>query len=156
MQYKKLWIAFGLIMLVSFAVLGGVGYKAINNGPPIPAKVVTSGWTTVVHRRDDSRRTECLAINRRAGNRHDLGTWSLCRSRLERGLSSSPVGNRAESLGEPTRLRGLSLLPAESRAALQGRLTELTRQQYLRRRQRHDRTRWRSRRGIRGVGELLR
>ena len=42
MQYKKLWIAFGLVMLVSFAVLGGVGYKAINNGPPIPAKVVTA------------------------------------------------------------------------------------------------------------------
>ncbi len=41
MQYKKLWIAFGLIMVVSFSVLGGVGYKAINSGPPIPAKVVT-------------------------------------------------------------------------------------------------------------------
>src|SRR3982751_3471671 len=38
MPYKKLWIAFGLIILVSFSVLGGVGYKAINNGPPIPAK----------------------------------------------------------------------------------------------------------------------
>jgi len=41
MPYKKLWIAFGLIMLVSFSVLGGAGYKAINNGPPILAKVVT-------------------------------------------------------------------------------------------------------------------
>src|SRR5205823_13249970 len=35
-------IAFGLIILVSFSVLGGVGYMAINNGPPIPAKVVTA------------------------------------------------------------------------------------------------------------------
>src|ERR1700751_2739961 len=42
MQYKKLWIAFALIMLVSFAVPGGVGYKAINNAPPIPSKVVTA------------------------------------------------------------------------------------------------------------------
>src|SRR5690348_252967 len=42
MQYKKLWIAFGLIMLVSFAVLGSVGYKAINNAPPIPGKVITA------------------------------------------------------------------------------------------------------------------
>ena len=42
MQYKKLWIALGLIMFVSFSVLGGVGYKAINNAPPIPAKVVTT------------------------------------------------------------------------------------------------------------------
>ena len=27
---------------VSFTVLGSVGYKAINNGPPIPSKVVTA------------------------------------------------------------------------------------------------------------------
>ena len=42
MQYRKLWIALGVVMFVSFSVLGGVGYKAISNGPPIPAKVVTA------------------------------------------------------------------------------------------------------------------
>ncbi len=42
MRYKKLWIALGVVMLISFAVLGGVGYKAINSGPPIPSKVVTA------------------------------------------------------------------------------------------------------------------
>ena len=42
MQYKNLWIALGLIMFVSFSVLGGVGYKAINNAPPIPGKVIAS------------------------------------------------------------------------------------------------------------------
>jgi nitric oxide reductase subunit B len=42
MQYKKLWIAMGLVMLVSFTILGVVGYKAINNAPPIPSKVVTA------------------------------------------------------------------------------------------------------------------
>ena len=42
MQYKKLWIAMGLVMLISFTVLGSVGYKAINNAPPIPSKVVTA------------------------------------------------------------------------------------------------------------------
>jgi len=42
MHYKKLWIAFGLIIVVSFSVLVGVGYKAINNGPPIPGKVVAA------------------------------------------------------------------------------------------------------------------
>ena len=104
MQYRKLWIAFGLVMLVSFSVLGGVGYKAINNGPPITGEGRHSRRTAVVHWRDDSRRAECLAINRWAGNRDDLGTWSLCRSRLERGLSSSPIGNCAESLGEPSRV----------------------------------------------------
>ena len=42
MQYKKLWIALGVVMLLSFTVLGLVGYKAIHNAPPIPGKVVTA------------------------------------------------------------------------------------------------------------------
>jgi len=42
MQYRRLWIALGLVMLAGFTVLGTVGYKAINNGPPIPGKVVTA------------------------------------------------------------------------------------------------------------------
>src|SRR3954453_22280294 len=42
MQYKKLWIAFALVMIASFAVLGGVGYKTIKEAPPIPAEVVTA------------------------------------------------------------------------------------------------------------------
>ena len=32
----------GLVMLISFAVLGGVGYKAINNGAADSRKVVTA------------------------------------------------------------------------------------------------------------------
>ncbi|MFB3815166.1 MAG: nitric-oxide reductase large subunit [Terriglobales bacterium] len=42
MQYKRLWIALALVIIGSFAVLGGVGYKAINAAPPIPAQVVTT------------------------------------------------------------------------------------------------------------------
>ncbi len=42
MSYKKLWIAFGIVMVVSFSVLGGVGVKVINHAPPIPAQVVTA------------------------------------------------------------------------------------------------------------------
>src|SRR6266496_304835 len=49
------------------------------------------GWDAPIYRGDDSRWTECLAIDRRSGNRHDLGAWSLCRSRLERRLSSSAI-----------------------------------------------------------------
>lgn len=37
---QRLRITFGLVMLISFAVLGGVGYEAINNAPPMPSKVV--------------------------------------------------------------------------------------------------------------------
>src|SRR5690349_7345637 len=42
MQYKKLWIAFAVVMIASFAVLGGVGYKTIKEAPPIPAQVVAT------------------------------------------------------------------------------------------------------------------
>ena len=42
MEYRKLWVALILVVAASFAVLGGVGYNAINNAPPIPSQVVTS------------------------------------------------------------------------------------------------------------------
>ena len=42
MSYRKLWIALVLVLVVSFAVLGGVGIKVLNSAPPIPAQVVTS------------------------------------------------------------------------------------------------------------------
>ncbi len=41
MSYTKLWIALGLVLTISFAVLNGVGIHLINNAPPIPAQVVT-------------------------------------------------------------------------------------------------------------------
>ena len=47
MSYKKLWIALALVLVISFAVLGGVGVKLINNAPPIPAQVVTSTGQTL-------------------------------------------------------------------------------------------------------------
>src|SRR5512142_2726629 len=46
-EYKKLWIALAIVVVASFAVLGGVGYKGIHNGPPIPAQVVTTNGTVV-------------------------------------------------------------------------------------------------------------
>ncbi len=42
MTYRKLWIALGVVLAVSFAVLGGVGVKVIDNAPPIPSQVATS------------------------------------------------------------------------------------------------------------------
>jgi nitric oxide reductase subunit B len=41
-QYKRLWVALGVVIVASFAVLGGFGYKAISNAPPIPNQVVTA------------------------------------------------------------------------------------------------------------------
>ena len=62
-------------------------------------KSSTSRRTAVVHRGNDSRRPERLAIHRRSGNRHDLGAWSVCRARLECRLPSPAVGNRPRPVG---------------------------------------------------------
>ena len=42
MSYRKLWIALGMVVTISFAVLGGVGIKVLKSAPPIPAQVVTT------------------------------------------------------------------------------------------------------------------
>ena len=42
MPYKKLWIALAFVLVISFAVLGGVGIKVLTNAPPIPSRVVTT------------------------------------------------------------------------------------------------------------------
>ena len=47
MQFKKLWIALTIVLIVSFGVLGGVGYKGIKNAPPIPGRVITADGTTL-------------------------------------------------------------------------------------------------------------
>lgn len=47
MNYKKLWIALAIVIIGSFAVLGGVGYKMISGAPPIPARVITSSGSLV-------------------------------------------------------------------------------------------------------------
>ena len=39
MAYKKLWVASALVFIVSFAVLGGVGLKALRSAPPIPERL---------------------------------------------------------------------------------------------------------------------
>lgn len=42
MENRKLWIAFAIVIVVSFAVLGGFGKHMIDNAPPVPARVVTT------------------------------------------------------------------------------------------------------------------
>ncbi len=40
-SYKRLWIALTVVLVGSFAVLGGVGRHLISHAPPIPTQVVT-------------------------------------------------------------------------------------------------------------------
>lgn len=42
MEHKTLWTAFAVVVIGSFAVLGGVGKQMIDQAPPIPAQVVTT------------------------------------------------------------------------------------------------------------------
>jgi nitric oxide reductase subunit B len=42
LSYRKLWIALGLVLTISFAILGGVGIKVLKSAPPIPSEVITS------------------------------------------------------------------------------------------------------------------
>ncbi|HZI19920.1 MAG TPA: nitric-oxide reductase large subunit [Pyrinomonadaceae bacterium] len=41
-QYKRLWVTLGVVVVLSFSVLGYFGHRAISNAPPIPREVVTT------------------------------------------------------------------------------------------------------------------
>jgi len=45
MRFRGLWIALTVVVVVSFAVLGGVGYHGLETAPPIPSRVVSSDGT---------------------------------------------------------------------------------------------------------------
>jgi nitric oxide reductase subunit B len=44
-SYTRLWIAFALVVLLSFAVLGGFGFRIASVAPPIPRAVRTPDGT---------------------------------------------------------------------------------------------------------------
>src|SRR5436305_5899516 len=45
---KRLWIAFALVMVLSFLVLGWIGTRIYQEMPPLPARVVTTEGTVLV------------------------------------------------------------------------------------------------------------
>jgi nitric oxide reductase subunit B len=49
---KKYWIAFSLVIIISFAVLGWVGVRIYQQVPPVPSKVVTSEGNIVFTKED--------------------------------------------------------------------------------------------------------
>lgn len=127
MPYKKLWIALGVVMLASFAVLGSVGYKSISTAPPIPSKVVTSSGQLLFT--GEAIRDGQNVWQSTGGQ--EIGTiwghgayvapdWSA--DYLHR-QSVIVLNSWAHQQG----FSGFEAMPAESRAALQGRLTEITR-----------------------------
>src|SRR5579862_1949003 len=127
MSYKKLWIALGVVMFVSFSVLGGVGYKAIHNGPPIPAKVVTSNGTllftgeTIRNGQNVWQSTGGQEIGTIWGHgAYVAPDWSADYLHRQSVIVLDRWA-RAEGFASYAAMSG------EQRAALQGRLTEVTR-----------------------------
>ena len=51
---KRLWIAFTLVMIVSFVVLGWIGTRIYQEMPPIPERVVTTDGQTLIDTGDIS------------------------------------------------------------------------------------------------------
>ena len=47
MEYRKLWITLGLVVTISFLILGITGYQGIKSAPPIPGRVVDSSGTVL-------------------------------------------------------------------------------------------------------------
>src|SRR5579885_3835095 len=45
---KKLWIAFALVLTVSFAVLGWIGKRIHEKMPPIPGRVISTDGQVIV------------------------------------------------------------------------------------------------------------
>ena len=43
MSYKRYWVALAIVIIASFAVLGGVGRKMISQAPPLPDVYMTNG-----------------------------------------------------------------------------------------------------------------
>ena len=127
MQYKKLWIALGIVMLISFTVLGGVGYKAINSAPPIPSKVVTTAGQvlftgeTIRNGQNVWQSTGGQEVGTIWGHgAYVAPDWSA--DYLHR-QSVIVLDRWAQQQGHAS----YAAAPEEIRAALQGRLTEVTR-----------------------------
>ena len=98
MNYRRYWLALAVVIIGSFAVLGGVGRKMISEAPPIPDVYSAGGqllFTGSIH----YRWARSMAVDRRTGDRHSLGSWSLRRARLERRLAAPGIRDSAEYLG---------------------------------------------------------
>ena len=48
MSFRRLWIAFGLVVVLSFSVLGWTGLRIYQAMPPVPERVVTTDGRTLI------------------------------------------------------------------------------------------------------------
>lgn len=114
-------------MLVSFSILGSGGYKAIRSGPPIPSKVVTADGQLLF---SGETIRDGQNVWQSTGGQEIATIWGHG-AYVAPDWSADYLHRQSEIiLTAWAREQGAAnygALPAESRAALQGRLTELTR-----------------------------
>ncbi len=127
MKPKALWIAFGLTIAVSFAVLGYYGHQIYQQAAPIPTAVVSSDGTILWH---GEQIHEGQAVWRSIGG-HQLGTLWGHGSYVAPDWSADWLHREALYLLERWARRDhgkpYEALDAELQAALQARLRRLMR-----------------------------
>ena len=108
---RRLWLALGVVVIASFAVLGYFGREIYRQAPPVPKRVVTADGRVLFTGRDQGR-PERLAVDGRPGGRHDLGPRRLRRAGLvgrlaaPRGdLAARPLGRRPSTASLTTSCR---------------------------------------------------
>ena len=80
---KRLWIAFALVMVLSFLVLGWIGTRIYQEMPPLPDKVVTTDGTVIV---DEGK----FKLARTCGNRLAAWKWGRCGDTAAMSLPTGP------------------------------------------------------------------
>ena len=48
MRFRTLWLSFGAVVILSFAVLGWTGVRIYQQMPPIPERVVTTDGQVII------------------------------------------------------------------------------------------------------------
>ncbi len=102
MSYKRLWIAFGLVVAISFSVLGYFGWEIYPLAPPMPERVVTTDGTILFTGQDI--RTARTSGSPWAGRRWAASGATAAMSRP----TGRPTGCTARRPGSSTTGRGPS------------------------------------------------
>ena len=97
---KKLWLAFAVVLVVSFSVLGWVGTRIYQEAPPLPDQVVDHRRQGGHSERRHRQRAKRLAGDGRHGGRLDLGPRQLCRTGLVGRLAASRVRLHPQRVGQ--------------------------------------------------------
>ena len=120
MSYKRYWVALAIVIIGSFAVLGGVGRKMISEAPPIPDVYNTEGQLLFT----GSSITDGQGVWQSIGGQewHRMGPRRVCSARLERGLAAPGIGDSAEHLGSQNRGANFESLGPDQQAIFKARL----------------------------------